>query len=239
MSPRPSPQARSATKKMNTLAYDQRATSPEGAGDPLDSERLPRRPRRRYLNKRSLALTAALTCAAGFYAGVRVEKGQFSGTSSTSGSSALSALAARFRSGAGAARGTGAGAGAGAAGGGFAGAAGAGGASGSSFGTIASVNGRTLYVSDATGNTIKVRLSSTTKLTKSLAVARSSLHPGDTVVIRGVKNSSGTLVAATVSDTGAGATSSSGSGGSGSSGSSGSGSSGGGSGLSSLFSSGG
>ena len=75
--------------------------------------------------------------------------------------------------------------------------------SGASFGTITGVKGNSLYVSDATGNVTKVQLSSATKISKSLGVRRSSLHPGDTVVIRGLKNSHGTLVAASVSDSGA------------------------------------
>jgi len=50
---------------------------------------------------------------------------------------------------------------------------------------------------------VKVTLSSSTKLTKSLGVSKSSLHPGDAIVVQGVKNSSGTVVATSVSDSGA------------------------------------
>jgi hypothetical protein len=135
-----------------------------------------RRPRRRFFNRRSAALAAVVTCAAGFFAGVRVEKSQFSGTASA----ATTTAAGRF------------GGGAGGAGGGNA-----------SIGTISSVNGNTIYLTDTTGNTVKVTLSGTTKLAKSLDVSKRSLHPGDTVVVQGVKNSSGTLVATSVSDSGA------------------------------------
>jgi hypothetical protein len=236
---------------MSTATYERR----DEPVDPVDdSGRLPRRPRRHFLNRWSLALTAAVACAAGFYGGVRIEKGQLSGsTTATAGGSGLAALAGRLRAGGAAGAGGSAGAGgavgaggsagaggaggpggaAGAAGSGGAGPAGAAGGAGASFGTITSVRGGTFYITESTGNTVKVKLSSATKITKSLNVHRGSLHPGDTVVIRGVANSSGTLVAATVSDSGSGRASGAGAGSG-----AGSGSSGGG-GLSSLFSAGG
>jgi hypothetical protein len=229
---------------MNTTTLRSRQAGPP-VGSAPDDGRLPARPRRGYLNRWSLILTAAAACAAGFYGGVRIEKGQLA-MSSTAAGAGPSALAGRFRApGAGPGAGATAGAGGGATAGAPAGASGsaarpggftpgpgaaAGPGGGGSFGTIASVRGKAVYVTDSSGNTVKVRLSSATKITKSLGVSRSSLHPGDTVIIRGAANSSGTLVAATVSDSGA-ATRASGSGSSGASG--------GGGGLGSLFSAGG
>ena len=70
---------------------------------------------------------------------------------------------------------------------------------------MSSVKGNTLYLTDTSGNTVKVTLSGSTKVSKSLAVKRKSIRPGDTVVIQGLKNSSGTLIAASVSDSGTGA----------------------------------
>jgi Domain of unknown function (DUF5666) len=246
---------------MNAVTYDRRNEDWEQSEDEQDAGRMPRRPRRQLFNKRSAALAAVVACAAGFYAGVRIEKGQLGSSSSTGG---LASALASLRSGAAGGRGAGAtsaaggaaaggtaaggatgatrsGTGAGGRGGaaasgtaaGGAGAAFAGGGFGggsASFGTISSVKGSSIFVTDSTGNLVKVKLSSATKITKSLGVRRSSLHPGDTVVIRGLKNSNGTLTATTVSDSG---NSSAGTGSSGSSGSSGR------SALSSLFSSGG
>ncbi len=237
---------------MNAITYDRRDESWEGDDEQRDAGRVPRRPRRQFFNKRSAALAALLTCAAGFYAGVRVEKGQVS--SSGSGGSSLAAALAAARSGSDATR-SGAGAGsanaaspgaaAGTAGGlgalshrgGFGGSAGG----NASFGTISNVDGNTLYVTTATGNVVKVKLSSAAKLSKSLAVKRSSLHPGDAVVIRGLTNSKGTITASSVTDSGSGG----GAGGLFGAGGSGSGSRGAGSGtsassaLGSLFSPGG
>jgi hypothetical protein len=199
---------------------------------------LPGRPRRRYLNPLSLLLVALVTCAAGFYAGIRVEKGQLSSSSTASRGFTLPALAgsgtgAASRGAAGAAGGTRSAASAR----GFAG-GGAGFAGGSaSIGTITSVNGNTIYVASIGGNTVKVTLSSATKITKSLGVSKHSLRPGDSVVIRGATNSSGKVSATSISDTGASTTGTGGAGGTGG----GSGASGGSSGnaaVNSLFGSG-
>jgi hypothetical protein len=73
---------------------------------------------------------------------------------------------------------------------------------------------------------VKVMLSSATNVTKSQAVSKSALRPGDTVVVQGVKGSSGSISATSVSDTGARA---------GAGGSSGSGSGGAGAAVNSLF----
>jgi uncharacterized protein DUF5666 len=153
----------------------------------------PGRPHRRFFNRRSAALAAVITCAGGFYAGVRVEKSQLSNTASAATTSAPGATA-------GGSRAVGSSTPGGPAGGGrFAGGPGGGNAS---FGKVSSVNGNTIYLTDPTGNTVKVTLSSATKLTKSLGVSKSSLHPGDSVVIQGAKDSNGSLVATSVSDSG-------------------------------------
>jgi hypothetical protein len=107
------------------------------------------------------------------------------------------------------------------------------------------VRGGTIYVTDSSGNTVKVKLSSSTRISKNLSVGRKSVRPGDTVVIQGVKNSSGAVVAASLIDSGAGSGLFGGGGASASGSGSGSGGSGAGtgagsnSGVGSLFSSGG
>jgi hypothetical protein len=230
---------------MSTVSYDaaEREWDPEEPPEPL-----PRRPRRQFFNRKSAALVALITCAAGFYAGVRVEKGQVSGSSTAlrlPGATAAAAGAART----GAAR-TGASrtAAAGAAGATRSGAAGAsraggfpgfaGGAAGNaSVGTVASVNGRTIVLTETSGNTVKIQLSSSTKITKNQSVSRHAVRPGDTLIVQGAPNSKGTTVAASVTDSGASSTGSGSSSSGGSSSGSSSGTSGGG--VGSLFSSGG
>lgn len=206
---------------MDTMTLDQREA------DPRDDEPLPRRPRRQFLNRRSAALAALVTCAVGFYAGVRVEKGQMSSTST--------GLRLPGTAGAGATRASGAGtrtAGGGARTGGFPGfAGGAVGGGSASVGTVASVNGKTLVLTETSGNTVRVRLTSSTKISKSQSVSRKAVRPGDAIVVQGAANKQGTTVAASLTDTGASGASGSSAGGSGSGGSRG--------GVGSLFSSGG
>jgi hypothetical protein len=202
---------------MNAIPYDRPEEEWESYEDEYAADQqLPGRPRRQFFNRGTAVLGAVLLCAAGFYAGVRVEKGQMSSSTSAGGRGLAGAAAASAGSRA-------AGAGAGARAGGFASLFGGGGGSGagtagagnSSIGTVSDINGNALYVTDASGNTVKVDLSSATKISKSVGVGKSAIRPGDAVVIRGVKNSNGALDATTVSDSGAspfGASSSSGSG---------------------------
>jgi hypothetical protein len=175
---------------MTAVGYD---TREEEGWD----EELPRRPRRQFFNRRTAALAALITCALGFYGGVRVEKGQLASSTSTS-AGAGSALPAGLRAGAGAAGATGRPGAAGAA-------TGRPGGGNVSFGTVKSIDGKTIDVSDSSGNTVKVTLSPVAKITKSQKVSKQSVRPGDTVVIQGVKGSSGTLTATSVSDSGASA----------------------------------
>lgn len=187
---------------MSTIPYD----SPEETWDGYDDEdavRIPPRRRRQFLNWGSALLFAALVGGACFYAGVRVEKGQLSSSSSPLSSLAsarggASALGARGRLGAGAAslfsRGGG-----GRTGSFFPG--GLGGAGGT-FGTVSSVNGKTVYVTEAGGDVVKVTLSSATSITKSENASKSAIQPGDSVTVQGVKGQSGAIAATSVSDSG-------------------------------------
>jgi hypothetical protein len=178
-----------------------------------NQEELPGRPRRQLLTWWTAVLLALVIGAIGFYVGIRVEKGQTS-------SSTASARPFPF-----------AGARTGTAPSGPGGFAGAGGGS-ASFGTVSSISGHMLYVKDASGNTIKVELSSATTVTKSVTVGKKSLRPGDTVVISGLTNKQGTVTATSVRDSGASSSSAP-------SGSSGGSSTSGSSAVKSLFGSGG
>lgn len=184
------------------------------------------RPRRRIFGRGGAVLLALVLGVGGFYAGIRVEKGQVSGSTSTSAS--LPSLASTTGAAGSSSRTTGTSRSAIPGAGGF-------GGGNTSIGTVSSVKGKTIYMSDTSGNTVKVTLSSVTKITKSLHVSRKAVRPGDSVVIQGAKSSNGTLRATSLSDSGASTTSTSSS--SSSSGSSSSNSSG--SGVSSLFSGGG
>jgi hypothetical protein len=128
-------------------------------------------------------LLALVIAAIGFVGGVLIEKGQ-------TGSSSGGALPAGLSS----------------APGGPAGAlspAQPGGAT-PTLGTVANVSGRTLYVTDAQGNTIKVLTSKSSTVTRSADSKVADVHPGDTVVIQGQKRRSGTVKAQSIQASAAG-----------------------------------
>lgn len=171
-----------------------------------DFEELPPRPRRRLLAPLPLALLGVLLIACGFIAGVLVEKGQTS--SSSSGGSGAAGLAARFASLRGASgAGSGASAGAGTAptgaAGGF-GAGGSGGARGATVGQVAYVAGSTLYVTTAEGNTVKVKTSEASTVTKTVTASVKSIRPGETVVVTGASGANGQISAESIRVGGAG-----------------------------------
>ncbi len=217
---------------MDTYTPDRREEDWDAYQDEPETEApLPRRTRRQFFNRRTAALGALVTCAIGFYAGIRVEKSQLS--SSSSGLTLGSGTGAR------AGRGGGAGLAAVFGRGGAPGAPGATGAggAGASFGTVAAVNGKTIDLTDSSGNTVKVKVTSATKITKTQSASRHAIRPGDTIIVTGVSGSGATTNAATITDSGnrsGGSGSGSGSGSGGSSGSSG----GGNSAVGSLFSGG-
>jgi hypothetical protein len=175
---------------MNTFAYDAHDKSLDDHD--VAQEPIPGRPRRRLINKWSVTLLAVLFAAVGFLGGIKIEKGQ-----QTTGSTFGAATAGKG------ARATGSAPTFGGAPGGTA----AGG--GDTSGTVSSVSGKTIYLKSTSGDTVKVTLSSATKVSKSQTVSSDSLRPGDTIVVTGVTGSDGTISAATVTDSGASTTASS------------------------------
>jgi hypothetical protein len=144
------------------------------------TEELPRRPRRRLVTPLSAVLAFALVAALGFIGGVQVQKSQGSAT---------------------AARGGFAGARAGFTGGGFGAGAQPAGDNGATQGTVKNVNGSSLYVTVQGGDTVRVKTTSATKVTRTASSEAKEIHPGDTVVIEGGASSSGTVKATSVTAT--------------------------------------
>jgi hypothetical protein len=158
------------------------------------------RPRRRA-HALTFALGGALLIAAGFFGGVLLQKHEDHG--STSAASGRSALAARF---AGLAGGTGAtgtsGAGGSAAGGGggrgFGGFGGGAGGAGAVTGTVKLVDGTNVYVTDTSGNVVKIATGPSSQLTKTDPATAKDVAPGDVVIVRGTPNSDGSYTAQTL-----------------------------------------
>ena len=148
---------------------------------------LPPRPRRKLLAPAPLALLAVLLLACGFIAGVLVEKGQ--NGSSSSAARGASGFAARLRGLTGSRSASAAGASP------FAGAAGG---AGATSGTVAFLSGSTLYVTSGEGDTVKVKTSAATDVTKTVKTAVRKIHPGESVTVTGTAASDGTVTAAAI-----------------------------------------
>ena len=150
--------------------------------EPWDvEEELPARPRTRLVTPLRAGLAAVVIAAAGFFGGVEVQKSQ--GSNTTSGAPAAVAGAARGG------------------GGGFSGFGGQ--ASNPTFGTVKSKDGNSLYVQDANGTTVKVRMGSNSKITRTANASGSAIHPGDTVIVQGSKSSNGSVTASQITATSA------------------------------------
>jgi hypothetical protein len=63
---------------------------------------------------------------------------------------------------------------------------------------VAYLSGDTLYVTTAEGNTIKVKTSPATTVTKSVTTTVKSIHPGETVTVRGPAAVGGAVTAESV-----------------------------------------
>jgi hypothetical protein len=169
-------------------------TQPEltaDGGDDFVAEILTRRKRR--LPILTAILVLAVAAGGAFIAGAEVQKhyGTSSATSGGAGAnSAFSAFASRLRAG-------GAGAGRGL----FGAAAGAG---GGTSGTVTLIKGSTLYVTDATGNTVLVHTSAASRVTRTVGGTVQTIHPGDTVTVTGVQAKNGSYTASAIAIAGGG-----------------------------------
>jgi hypothetical protein len=166
---------------------------------PLPADELAPRPRRRLATRWTVASSVVILLALGFIGGVLVQRGRQPAAGAGGGPQAAAGA------------GPGAGFGAGRAGPGAGGpAAGAGTGDGGGTapvaGKVSSVDGNTLYVTTSEGTTVKVRTSSSAKVTRTAKSRVGAVHPGDTVVITGTTAASGTVTAAQITATASGVT---------------------------------
>lgn len=77
-------------------------------------------------------------------------------------------------------------------------------------GTVTDIIGNTLYVTNSSGQLIKVTLSSSATVTRNSTSALSVLKPGDTVTVQGTTPKSGSMTASSVAATAKGVSSSAG-----------------------------
>lgn len=147
---------------------------------PIWDEELSPRPVRQKLGRGTLGLLVAACAAGAFYAGVVVEKHSLGSTAAP----ASTRTAARTATGAG-----GAGAGAG---------------GGATVGQIKLIDGSNIYITDSTGNVVKVATTSASQITVTSTGTIKDVKPGDTVIVSGSTGDDGTISATAVRDSGAG-----------------------------------
>ncbi len=166
-------------------------------GEPLvardPDEVLPPR-RRRKLRPLTAVLAALVLIGAGFAGGIQAQK-HFGSSSSGSAASARSAFASRFGAGR-----TGALAGGGAAAF-FGGGAGASTGGTQEIGQVTVIKGSTIYLADFLGNTLKIEIPATAKVTETNQLTVKGIHPGDTVTAQVTKLKGGNYKATTVTVT--------------------------------------
>jgi hypothetical protein len=156
---------------------------------PSRDDELPPRPRRRLATRWTVATSVVILLALGFVGGVLVQRGR-QPAASTGPQTAAAA---------------GQGLGAGRPGQGAPG-AGSGDGTAPVAGKVSSVDGKMLYVTTNDGTTVKVRTTSSSKVTRTAKSSVGAVHPGDTVVITGTTASSGTVTAGQITATASGVT---------------------------------
>jgi hypothetical protein len=133
-------------------------------------------------------LFVLLIAGGGIWGGAALQRSQ---GSTTGAGSIASAFASRFGT---AARGS-------------TGARGFGGATtAAATGTVTEIQGSTLYVTNASGNLVEVKVNSSTTVTRNAKTTLSGLAPGDTVVVQGTTAKGGTVTASSIAATAQGVT---------------------------------
>lgn len=164
-------------------------TVPSGSG--LWEEEMPARPVREKLGRVTLGLLVLAFAAGAFWLGVVTEKHSLSSTSATTAATA----ARTARTGAAATGATGAAAGGG---------GGSGSGSGATVGQVKLIDGSNIYVTDSTGNVVKVATTPDSQITVTSSGTAKDVKPGDTVLVTGTTGDDGTVTATAVRDQGAG-----------------------------------
>ena len=176
---------------------------------PDDDEWLAVQPRRGLMVRiPTLVLALLVVAAGGFWGGAALQKHHSAG-SSTATTAALSRLASLARSGG--FRGAGGLGGTGAFGSGGGAAAPTGAVATS--GLVSDVSGDTVYVTDSSGNLVRVDVTTSTVVIRTAHSLSSGLQTGDTVTVRGSKAANGSIDATSIVATAPGVSTAGGAGG--------------------------
>jgi len=161
-----------------------------------DDEDLPARPVRRRLGPLTMILCGLLAAVGAFAGGVVVEKGHVASATTTVARAAVTS--ANTATGGAPARSAGAA-------GATAGAVGSGGGTGQTVGTVTLVDGANVYVTESGGTVVKIATTPASQVSVSSPGTTASIKLGDTVTASGTTGADGTVTAASLRDTGAGA----------------------------------
>lgn len=162
--------------------------SPANAEQWYEEDTTPRRPRRRLLSPVPLALFGVILAGCGFILGVHAEKGSGSAASAGAGGFPSRSSTSGAASTAGKTSGPS----------GPPGSSGSTGSSKATSGTLAFLSGSTLYVTNSSGNTVKVLTSSTTSVSKTVKVKASAIRPGEQLTISGATGTGGAVTAQSI-----------------------------------------
>ena len=159
--------------------------------DDVDAEPLAL-PAKRRLPMLTAVLAVALLVAGAFIVGAEVQKHWGTSSSGSGAGSGTSSFASRF-GGAGRTGTTTTGSS-----GTRAGAFGALAGGGATIGTVSVIKGATLYVTDTSGNTVKVVVPVGTSVSKTVTTNVKGIRPGQTVVVRGTTGKNGNVTAQSI-----------------------------------------
>ncbi|MFN8172035.1 MAG: DUF5666 domain-containing protein [Candidatus Nanopelagicales bacterium] len=147
-------------------------------------------------NRATWALLALIVLAVGFVGGAFAQSKWGTSSSSTGGMPDFSAMSGAATGG----QASGVTTGSSGQGSAQSGGQGGFGGGGMTFGTIASVDGNTLTVTDSSGKTITVAVPSSATVTANQEVSLAELAAGDTVIVRGETGDDGTITATSVTE---------------------------------------
>ena len=153
-------------------------------------EPMPSRPVPAKLGRLTLALLVLVVGAGAYYLGVVTEKHSLPATTTTSSRSARTAATSTAATPTGAAQ---------------SGAAGGGGG-GPTIGAVKLIDGANIYVTDQTGNVVKVATTPDSQITITSTGTAKDVKPGDAVLVTGPTGDDGTITATAVRDQGPGGT---------------------------------
>ena len=193
----PADAADTAQQEADETASDLTPSREEDSYLDDDDEWVSQAPRGWRVRGATGVLLLLLFAAAGFWGGSALQKHHDKSSGSTAAASAASRFAA-FAGRGGTGTATGGRTSGGAAGGTTAGGIGAGFARNGTAGIVTTIQGSTVYLTDSSGNLVKITTTPASTVTKTVSGTLADLQPGQTVVVQGSKAADGSTTARSI-----------------------------------------